>query len=565
MTTKKKSEQRDQVDLDSLKTATQDGLINAKTGVGTSRDKGQAASYVGDRLDLNSARQIYGGSDFAQRIVDLPAREMTRRGWTVQVKGDPVAAKKANTILSDLKSKSKLNECMRKKRAFGGALVLVNVTDGVTDPSQPINMEKLVSVDSITVFEPGEASATEYEGNPTLGNTFSQPTKWQISPRVATTNAKVTDLFTKGVHPSRCFKISDEMLSRLDIMANFGFGDSVLSRVWRTMIRTDQNYASSGTLVDDFAQAVFKIKGLYKSLLHDKGAGARARLKLIDEYRSSLRGIVLDGDGEDFVRQPTPLTGLPDLIDRHDARLASAADMPLSVLFGKSPSGLAATGDMDVRMWYDSIAGAQELDIEPCLSWLLGLIFKSKKGPTRGKIPDDWEICFRPLWEPTEKEEAETGLAKAQTRQIYNQAGALDSEKLTKLVNEDYGLEDEDEEGADDLAETEGTISGVDPETGKPIMKPNGAAPVPASGGPQGQNVQTQALNGAQITSMLEVVSNVNQGKTSRESGQAILQLAFQLSPEQANSILGPEGFKPKEDPAPAPPVGGGFRPPAGG
>lgn len=544
-----------------MKHATQDALVNNKTGIGTDRDKGTAAMFRADRLDVHGSRVLYHASDLAERIVDLPADEMTRRGWEVKIPGDKTTAKKSNVILLDLKTESKLYEAIRKVRGFGGALVMVNVTDGVTDPREPINLARLQSVDSISVFEPGEATALEYVGNPADPH-YQEAAKWQIAPRMVSTDAAVYDLFTKGVHPSRVFRIGPSPLSSSDLNFNYGFGESVLSRVRNVIARTDQNYLSAGALVDDFAQAVFKIRGLYKSMINDKGAGAKARLRLIDEYRSVLRGVVLDADGEDFVRQPTPLTGLPELIDRFTARLAAAANMPLSVLFGKSPSGLAASGDMDVRMWYDTIESAQARQLKPVLTWLLGLVFQSKKGPTRGKIPEDWEICFRALWKPTDKEAAETREIDARTRVAYASVGALDHEQIQTLIRDEWGLDaDDNSEGADELESEEGTTAGVDPE-GKPINAAKGAA-VPTMGAAgAGENVQTQALNGAQVTSMIEIVKAVALGEISRESGAAILMRAFQVSAEEAASLLGPENFEPVEPEPPPSPFGG---PPGGG
>lgn len=79
-------------------------------------------------------------------------------------------------------------------------------------------------------------------------------------------------------------------------------------------------------------------------------------------------------------------------------------------------------------------------------------------------------------------------------------------------------------------------------------------------GGPVGEDVQKQALNGTQITSMVEIVRMAAAGEISRESAQAALEVSFQLTPEDAIKLLGPEDFEPvKPEPEFGFGGGGGF------
>jgi SPP1 gp7 family putative phage head morphogenesis protein len=73
-------------------------------------------------------------------------------------------------------------------------------------------------------------------------------------------------------------------------------------------------------------------------------------------------------------------------------------------------------------------------------------------------------------------------------------------------------------------------------------------------GQPIGQGVeqidlQQQALNGAQIASLVEVIQKVAAGMLPRESAKEILQVAFQLDPAEADKVLGGAGSSFKIDP----------------
>ena len=52
---------------------------------------------------------------------------------------------------------------------------------------------------------------------------------------------------------------------------------------------------------------------------------------------------------------------------------------------------------------------------------------------------------------------------------------------------------------------------------------------------------EAATLNGVQVTSMVNVASQVAKGDLSRESATAILQKSFNMSEQEANKIIGNE------------------------
>lgn len=526
-----------------------DSVVNHKTGVGTRRDKSTGAWFLPEPLTVAQARDVYLGSDIARKVVDLPAEEMTRAGFNVRVSDDSKTGEAITSALSDLGVELTMRQAVLKRRAFGGALVMINVTDGNTDPSQPVNEARLESIDSLTVFEPGEAAAYSYVGNPAAKG-YGTPEYWSINPRLVSTSSLAAMNFLR-VHPSRCIVLSGPILSRFDTNSNQGFGSSVLDHLWRIIARFDQNYASAGALIDDFAQAIFKIKGLYNSMVQNGGADVKKRLELMDMYRSMLRGVALDADHEDFERKPTPIAGLSDLLEAFTLRMAGASNIPHTVLMGKSPSGLAASGDNDTRMWYDEIAKLQKLELQPGLIYLTRLLMLSKRGPTKGVLADDWSIQFSPLWQPSENDKANTRKTMADADAVYLANGVVDSSEVreSRFGGDEYSIEtqidnDSGEANDSDLEASEG-VTTIGPD-GTPIMVKPGAVGGLVVGAPgAGVSLQDTALNGMQVTSMIEIVTSVLKGQISRESGRAILTRAFHVRPEEAEAILGPTDFEP--------------------
>lgn len=100
------------------------------------------------------------------------------------------------------------------------------------------------------------------------------------------------------------------------------------------------------------------------------------------------------------------------------------------------------------------------------------------------------------------------------------------------------------------IAAVEAVEAKPDPESVAPV-----AAPAPAAD--EAAKVADTALNGAQVSSLLEIISQVVAGQLPRETAVQIICLAFNKTPEQADTLLGPvgQGFTatpPAAAPAPA-------------
>ena len=83
--------------------------------------------------------------------------------------------------------------------------------------------------------------------------------------------------------------------------------------------------------------------------------------------------------------------------------MAGAAEIPATKLFGRSPQEFNATGEADLRNYYDMIAQIQERIVRPALEKLLPVMAVS----CWGEVPDDLEIIFEPVMTSSATERAE--------------------------------------------------------------------------------------------------------------------------------------------------------------
>jgi hypothetical protein len=106
---------------------------------------------------------------------------------------------------------------------------------------------------------------------------------------------------------------------------------------------------------------------------------------------------------------------------------------------GQAPAGLNATGESDVRWFYDSIKAQQNTVLRPAINKLVQLAFHALKIPE----PANWTIRFNPLWQMTEEQQAAIRKTQAETDAIYINAGVVTPEEiaLSRFGGDAYSTE----------------------------------------------------------------------------------------------------------------------------
>jgi phage-related protein (TIGR01555 family) len=123
---------------------------------------------------------------------------------------------------------------------------------------------------------------------------------------------------------------------------------------------------------------------------------------LIRLLQSSEGMTILDSSDKFEVHQYA-FGGLSDVLIQFGQQVSGAAQIPLVRLFGQSPAGLNATGDSDIRNYYDMINAKQEAVLRRPVRILLEVMCRSKFGKP---LPKGFNFSFRPLWQLAENEKA---------------------------------------------------------------------------------------------------------------------------------------------------------------
>ena len=625
------------------------GWTSLLAGLGTlSRDKRESFYFQPEIIDWDTALGIYRGDPMAARIIETKPNELVREGYELcitdeddkederpeedqAVKGGVLKPGKVEREVleqrkvfggketkgldktgkdlqeaveekwDELELLPTIHEALCYEAAYGGSAILIGANDGSKSLEEPLVVKNVKSLDFLTALEPRELMPVAWYGNPRAPK-YGRPAIYQLTPSVPgmTADGKIY-ADTIKVHESRLVVFPGIRVTRRNVN-NGGWGDSILTRVYRVLRDFNISWGAAGILVADFAQAVYKMKGLNELLQEDGKDLFKQRMLGMELSRSIARAVMIDGDDE-FERKQTPVSGLPDLLDRFAVALAAAADLPLPLLMGESPGGLNSSGASSdqLRMFYDKIASMAKRKVVPHIRRITAMIFQ-----TMGGEPDTWSIKPRALWQMTEKEQAEARKIQMEIDCGYMDRGVIESGEIrdSRFGGDAYSHETSLKEAGDGLSaesmaayvaeqNAAGAATGATPMLGgegtsaaKPELGPDGkplpakpgigpdagafaklGAPAPAGamapvGGvvsPEGgREIQKEAMNGAQISSLLEVIQAANDKAISRESAGAVLRLAFQLKPEDAIELLGPETFVPVKPVVAPSPFGGG-------
>lgn len=572
-------------EADGLSRRTLDAWENLTTGLGrANRDKrmGGRAKAPPVFIDEISASDLYHGDDLSQQMADVPPKEMLRQWVTLKVEelSDGTETRteeeeKENSATlaritkehqqkaQSLNMKAKLFEAMVWSRVYGGSLMFLGVDDGLGgDPrnlEKPLRMERIRSFTFLKIFNRWETSiAKRYqdERNPKFG----EPEHYRLSPK---SNSGLSHGFSNiPIHETRFIRFDGVLTSRQRRLENDSWSDSIYIRMQELL--TDYGLAWTGIahLIQDFSQAIFKMRGLKAALASDKDNLVIDRMLIMDLCRSLARAVPLDADGEDFERKQTPMTGLPEMMDRWALRMASAAKMPATLLFGQSPAGLSATGESDIRLFYDRLRSDQETDLRPSIELLFQLIFLSQDGPTKGKEPEQWSFTFNALWQMTQKEEADLRKVTADTDSINISHGIYSPEEASQshYGGDEFSIDITlDQETRGQIAEVDARLAGMSEqelqalEAGPEAVPPAPTAAEPEPPAPTGQTSATPggddpvieaavALNGAQVTALLDVINRVANKLLPREVGVNVIANAFNLEPALVEKMFGVVG-----------------------
>ena len=396
-----------------------DGLVNALTGMGTSRDKSQyTSSNPIVFLTQEELENLYS-EWIPKRIIDIVAEQSTRKGFKVLFGGEGAAAEEVagiEQVVEDLYILENLGLASKNARLFGGSVILLYIDDGRA-ADQPVDFRNIRSVEGMEVLDRWQIAPMINEDS--LYD-YSKATYYQIISGDLIRQPQLVK-----IHKDRVLRFDGEWLPYRIRQRNYGWGMSTLQSVYDSFRFYSTGISSAATLLTEFDIFVHKLRGLSSMLAAGKEKDVRDRLVLNDMSKSIYRGYAIDAEKEELEFISRNFGGIGEILEKLRIDIIGASQIPHTILFGESPGGLGSTGRSEERDFAKHLGDYQSTHYKRSLQHLMKIIMLSKDGPTNGRLPESWRIKFNDLFELNEREKADVRARVAAVDGRYIQLGVL--------------------------------------------------------------------------------------------------------------------------------------------
>lgn len=378
------------------------------------------------------ASLLYARGGLYGRVIDMPADKAVARG--VKIAGDDG---RLADELDRLKVLPTLADGLRWARLTGGAGIVIVADDGMVNT--PLDPSALGEIAELRVFDLNDISADERRYSDPGKANYGMPEFYRIHTGQA--------IFT--VHESRLVEIPGDPLPAKARLRGIPWeGRSVAAQAFPAITRYLEALRLAVNILQRKQQAVYGMKGLADMIRDDLEPVVQKRINLVDKVRGVLNTVAIDSE-DDYDIKDMNVSGVKDILQELQVGLSADIGIAVTILMGRSPGGLNATGDADFDGYHEMVSGLQRTRLTPALERIVSLIYaqRSFQAP-----PDEWTINWPPLRMPTEKELADirkvNADAEAQEMNALDTAvgmSALSEQEARDylVANERYGLKRE--------------------------------------------------------------------------------------------------------------------------
>ena len=395
----------------------------------------EATEYPLTRMTDNYAllNSLYRDNWVVQNVVGLMVDDMLREWYKLGGSISPDYLDELARVERVAKVREKLAEGLRWGRLYGGAagLILIRGQEGMLD--QPLDLETimpgsfagLMILDRWCGITPDMGLVTDM-GDPD----FNLPDYYMVN------NAE--GRIVARVHHSRIIRFTGRDLPYLERIAEMYWGESEVEALYKDVVAHDNVSANIAALTFRANIDTMEVQSL-EQLFALGSTEQQRRFWNVMQAQSVMRsnfGYQLVNKGDKITNTQYTFTGLQEVYESMCLNLCGASHYPMTKLFGRSPAGMDATGEGDLKNYYDYVDSKREAKVRPALEKLLPIMAMS----AWGAVPDSLEISFPPLWTPTAKEVAEIAKGKAEAIVSTFQGGLLRADtaqkELKKMADE---------------------------------------------------------------------------------------------------------------------------------
>ena len=383
--------------------STVDSFQNFALSLGMGTDNTMSASTYGfnpitrQRITLE---WLHRGTWLGGMAVDLVADDMTRSGVKLNGEISPDDMEKIEEHVGALGVWENTNDGIKWGRLYGGCLLVLQIEGQKYDT--PLRIETIGK----GMFK-GIAVLDRWMVEPSLNDLVTEAGPSQGLPKFYRVVDDAPIRITEKIHYSRCVRLGGVGLPYYQRLMENLWDESVIERLYDRLTMFDAATTGASQLIHKSFLRTLKMKGLRNALAAggNSAKGVIAQVSTMRRFQQNEGINIIDGDDDFTIENSSGIAGMADMLGRFGEQISGALQIPLVRLFGQSPAGFSS-GEADLRMYYDGIKQQQNrrllfpmTRIYRCVAQSIGI-----------QLPPGFSITFKPLWQLTEKEQAETAV-----------------------------------------------------------------------------------------------------------------------------------------------------------
>jgi uncharacterized protein len=352
------------------------------------------------------------------------ADECVRQWGRVKSSGDtpPDILADIEADLAKFDIRAAFRQAVIHDQAFGGGHIYLKLKDDEEFRSTPLVYKRYTvrkdSFQGVRVVEPYWVTPNNYNSIDPTAADFYKPSSWW--------------LLGTETHATRLQTITSRPVPDM-LKPTYSFRGVSMSQLAMPYV---DNWLRTRQSVSDVLKQ-FSISGirtdLQQALLPGGGVDLANRAALINAYRDNRNIMFLDMATEEFFQVNTPLSGLDALQAQSQEQMSAVSHIPMVKLLGVTPTGLNASSEGEIRVFYDYVKGYQTNVLLPVMQNILELIQLSRFGAIDENLFFEWS----PLLELTALEAADARAKDADTDTKYLEAGVLTTDQIAEVLNAD--------------------------------------------------------------------------------------------------------------------------------
>ncbi len=367
-----------------------DGYQNSLAGLGDASPLLSGGTFIKSGLtsNLELLTTLYRESWIAKRIIDMPSEDMTRSWIRIISSLEDEDLSMLHQVMKRHNIRKELTDAVRWARLYGGSIALM-VIEGEEDrldepliPTEiaPNSFKGILVMDRTCSIEPS------YEMEENMDDPdYSLPMYYEVD--LPTGEGR-----SVRIHHSRVLRFIGRELPYMETVSENFWGASELEHIWEELQKRSATSANIAQLV--FRANITSLKmSDFGEVLAMGTENQRARILRTIEEENRLRtsfGLQLLSADDSFENHPYSFSGLSEIYEMFMMDMAGAAEIPATRLYGRSPDGMNATGESDLKNYYEKISQMQENSLRPALDKLLPVICVS----TLGYEPEGLDFIF---------------------------------------------------------------------------------------------------------------------------------------------------------------------------